>query len=196
MDLRTTYMGIPLKNPLIVSACPLSEKLGNIKRMEDAGASAVVISPRGCSARASRQRSAERALSRISDLSPARSISAPAPGPAEVRSPRPALRPWGVPCRRRRPRSRRGPAPRCGREPSAGPSAAGAGAGDSPATGEPEIPTCDCPPGGEEATAGDAGHAHRCHRPAEPCMGVADEQPAGVIEPRQRRHRQHAHRAW
>jgi dihydroorotate dehydrogenase (fumarate) len=32
-----------LKNPLVVSASPLSEDLGNIRRMEDSGASAVVL---------------------------------------------------------------------------------------------------------------------------------------------------------
>ncbi len=44
MDLRTTYLGLTLRSPLVVSACgPLSEDLDNIKRMEDAGASAVVL---------------------------------------------------------------------------------------------------------------------------------------------------------
>jgi dihydroorotate dehydrogenase (fumarate) len=43
MDLRTTYMGLPLKHPIVASASPLSEKLDNIKRMEDAGAAAVVM---------------------------------------------------------------------------------------------------------------------------------------------------------
>ena len=44
MDLRTTYMGMTLRNPLVVSACgPLSEDIGNIKRAEDAGAGAVVL---------------------------------------------------------------------------------------------------------------------------------------------------------
>jgi dihydroorotate dehydrogenase (fumarate) len=43
MDLRTTYMGLPLKHPIIASASPLSEKLDNFKRMEDAGAAAVVM---------------------------------------------------------------------------------------------------------------------------------------------------------
>jgi dihydroorotate dehydrogenase (fumarate) len=42
-DLKTTYMGIPLKNPLVVSPSPLSEGLDNIRRMEDAGAAAVVM---------------------------------------------------------------------------------------------------------------------------------------------------------
>jgi dihydroorotate dehydrogenase (fumarate) len=43
MDLRTTYMGLELKNPVIASASPLSESVDNIKRMEDAGAAAVVM---------------------------------------------------------------------------------------------------------------------------------------------------------
>jgi dihydroorotate dehydrogenase (fumarate) len=44
MDLRTTYLDLQLRTPLVVSACgPLSEDVGNIKRMEDAGASAVVL---------------------------------------------------------------------------------------------------------------------------------------------------------
>lgn len=43
MDLRTTYMGMALKNPIVASASPLSESVDNIKRMEDAGASAVVM---------------------------------------------------------------------------------------------------------------------------------------------------------
>ncbi|MCG3148758.1 MAG: Dihydroorotate dehydrogenase [Verrucomicrobiae bacterium] len=44
MDLRTTYMGLSLKNPLVVSACqPLSDEIGKIRHMEDAGAAAVVL---------------------------------------------------------------------------------------------------------------------------------------------------------
>jgi len=43
MDLSTKYMGLNLKSPLVVSASPLSETLDNIKKMEDAGASAVVL---------------------------------------------------------------------------------------------------------------------------------------------------------
>ena len=44
MDLRTTYLNLQLRTPLVVSACgPLSEDIDNIKRMEDAGASAVVL---------------------------------------------------------------------------------------------------------------------------------------------------------
>ena len=43
MDLRTTYLGLDLKNPLVASASPLARELSNIRRMEDAGAAAVVL---------------------------------------------------------------------------------------------------------------------------------------------------------
>lgn len=43
MDLTTTYMGMQLKSPLVPSASPLSQKIDNIRRMEDAGAAAVVL---------------------------------------------------------------------------------------------------------------------------------------------------------
>ena len=43
IDLSTSYLGLQLKNPLVVSPSPLSEELGNIRRMEDSGASAVVL---------------------------------------------------------------------------------------------------------------------------------------------------------
>ena len=43
MDLTTKYLGLTLKNPLVVSASPLSENIGNIKKMEEAGAAAVVM---------------------------------------------------------------------------------------------------------------------------------------------------------
>ena len=43
LDLTTTYLGLKLRNPLVVSPSPLSEQIGNILRMEDAGASAVVL---------------------------------------------------------------------------------------------------------------------------------------------------------
>jgi dihydroorotate dehydrogenase (fumarate) len=42
-DLSTTYLGLSLKNPLVVSAFPLCEDVDNIRRMEDAGAAAVVL---------------------------------------------------------------------------------------------------------------------------------------------------------
>lgn len=43
IDLSTTYLGLPLKNPLVPSASPLMQKVDNIKRMEEAGAAAVVL---------------------------------------------------------------------------------------------------------------------------------------------------------
>jgi dihydroorotate dehydrogenase (fumarate) len=43
MDLTTTYLGLPLKNPIVASASPVSRKLDNVRRLEDAGAAAVVM---------------------------------------------------------------------------------------------------------------------------------------------------------
>jgi dihydroorotate dehydrogenase (fumarate) len=43
MKLTTTYLGFKLRTPLVPSASPLSENIDNIKRMEDAGASAIVF---------------------------------------------------------------------------------------------------------------------------------------------------------
>ena len=43
IDLSTTYHGLKLKNPLVASASPMCEDVGNIRRMEDAGAAAVVL---------------------------------------------------------------------------------------------------------------------------------------------------------
>jgi dihydroorotate dehydrogenase (fumarate) len=43
MSLNTTYMGMVLRTPLVPSASPLSEDVGNIKLMEDAGAAAIVL---------------------------------------------------------------------------------------------------------------------------------------------------------
>jgi dihydroorotate dehydrogenase (fumarate) len=43
MSLTTNYLGLALKNPIVVSACPLSHNIDSIRRLEDAGASAVVM---------------------------------------------------------------------------------------------------------------------------------------------------------
>ena len=43
MDLTTSYMGLALKNPFVASASPLSENVDTIRRLEDHGASAVVL---------------------------------------------------------------------------------------------------------------------------------------------------------
>jgi len=42
-DLTTTYLGLELKNPLVVSPSPLSKDVSNIRQMEDAGAAGVVL---------------------------------------------------------------------------------------------------------------------------------------------------------
>ena len=42
-DLSTRYLGLTLKNPLVVSPSPLNEDVDNLRRMEDLGASAVVL---------------------------------------------------------------------------------------------------------------------------------------------------------
>jgi dihydroorotate dehydrogenase (fumarate) len=42
-DLSTNYLGLSLKNPIVCSASPLCEDLGTVRRMEDAGAAAVVM---------------------------------------------------------------------------------------------------------------------------------------------------------
>jgi dihydroorotate dehydrogenase (fumarate) len=43
MDITTNYLGLKLKSPIVPSAGPLSEKISNIREMEDAGAGAVVL---------------------------------------------------------------------------------------------------------------------------------------------------------
>ncbi len=44
MDLTTTYLGLELRSPLVVgSAAPLTKDIDNLKRMEAAGASAIVL---------------------------------------------------------------------------------------------------------------------------------------------------------
>jgi dihydroorotate dehydrogenase (fumarate) len=42
-DLRTTYLGIELSNPLVPSASTLSSRIDTLKRLQEAGASAVVM---------------------------------------------------------------------------------------------------------------------------------------------------------
>jgi len=43
VDLNTNYLGLQLRTPLVASASPLSHDLDGIRRLEDAGASAVVL---------------------------------------------------------------------------------------------------------------------------------------------------------
>lgn len=43
MDMRTKYMGLTLKNPIVASSSPLSHTVDSIRQLEDAGAAAVVM---------------------------------------------------------------------------------------------------------------------------------------------------------
>lgn len=43
MDLSTTYLGMELKNPLVVASSPLSREIDTVKQLEDKGASAIVM---------------------------------------------------------------------------------------------------------------------------------------------------------
>ena len=43
IDLSTTYLGMTLRTPLVPSASPLSQEIDSIRRLEDAGASAIVL---------------------------------------------------------------------------------------------------------------------------------------------------------
>lgn len=43
MNLTTNYLGMMLKNPIVVSSSPLSHTVDSIRRLEDAGAAAVVM---------------------------------------------------------------------------------------------------------------------------------------------------------
>jgi dihydroorotate dehydrogenase (fumarate) len=43
MDLSTTYLGLKLKHPLMVGASPMSADIDQVRRLEDAGASAIVM---------------------------------------------------------------------------------------------------------------------------------------------------------
>lgn len=43
MDLTTTYLGLKLSNPLMPGASPLVDDLDTVRRLEDAGASAIVM---------------------------------------------------------------------------------------------------------------------------------------------------------
>ncbi|MCU1232771.1 MAG: dihydroorotate dehydrogenase [Candidatus Solibacter sp.] len=43
IDLSTNYLGLKLKSPLVASSSTMCQEVGNIRRLEDAGASAVVL---------------------------------------------------------------------------------------------------------------------------------------------------------
>src|ERR1700674_4628830 len=43
MSLTTNYLGLALRNPIVASSSPLSHSVDSIRRLEDAGAAAVVM---------------------------------------------------------------------------------------------------------------------------------------------------------
>jgi len=43
IDLSVRYLGLPLSSPLVASSSPLTGRLDEVRRMEDAGAAAVVL---------------------------------------------------------------------------------------------------------------------------------------------------------
>ena len=43
MDLSTTYLGLPLRNPLVASASPLSRTVDDVQRLADGGVGAIVL---------------------------------------------------------------------------------------------------------------------------------------------------------
>ena len=43
MNLTTSYLGMTLKNPIVASSSPLSHTVESVRRLEDAGAAAVVM---------------------------------------------------------------------------------------------------------------------------------------------------------
>ena len=43
MDLTSTYLGLELKNPILLGACPLGTDLGVLRQLEDAGCAGVVL---------------------------------------------------------------------------------------------------------------------------------------------------------
>ena len=38
VDLSTKYLGLELKNPAVIAACPLTGQVDQLRRLEDAGA--------------------------------------------------------------------------------------------------------------------------------------------------------------
>ena len=43
VDLRTRYLGLELRNPIVAAASPLTSNVDSLRRLQDAGASAVVL---------------------------------------------------------------------------------------------------------------------------------------------------------
>ncbi|MGA8056108.1 MAG: hypothetical protein WCA12_20000, partial [Burkholderiales bacterium] len=43
VDMRSRYLGLPLRNPIVASASPLTSSVDSLKRLEAAGVAAVVL---------------------------------------------------------------------------------------------------------------------------------------------------------
>jgi dihydroorotate dehydrogenase (fumarate) len=43
IDISMQYLGMKLSGPIVVASTPLSESIDNVRHMEDAGASAIVL---------------------------------------------------------------------------------------------------------------------------------------------------------
>ena len=43
VDLKTNFLGLELKNPIVAASTPLSEKVETVQALEKAGVSAVVM---------------------------------------------------------------------------------------------------------------------------------------------------------
>jgi dihydroorotate dehydrogenase (fumarate) len=43
IDVTTTYLGLPLRSPIVASASPMCDSLENIRRFEESGVGAVVL---------------------------------------------------------------------------------------------------------------------------------------------------------
>ncbi len=70
MDLSTNYLGLRLRTPIVPSASPLSGNIDSIKKMEDAGASAIVMFSLFEEQLANEQQEIEHFQSQGSDCSP------------------------------------------------------------------------------------------------------------------------------
>lgn len=70
IDLSTTYLGIKLKGPIVVSSTPLSETIDNVCRMEESGAAAIVLTSLFEEQLALESRTLDEDLSRGTESSP------------------------------------------------------------------------------------------------------------------------------
>ena len=101
VDLRTSYLGLELRSPLVASPSPLTGELDGLLRLEAAGIGAVVLPSLFEEQLTHDQLELDRLLettpttpARPSPTSPTWTTTTPAPGPTWTTSPRPSR-----PCR-------------------------------------------------------------------------------------------------